>query len=227
MIKKLITKWKRLKLAKIKVRPILIIEGGDGTGKGTQLDLLHKYLKEQGIDSRFTREPGGTVIGEKIRELILDKDHMEMDDLTEAYLYASSRAQHVMELFKDVMNTETMLIVDRFYLSSIVYQGYARGQSVKLIKQLNKPILDNIGHENMVHFVLTLSAEEGIRRKRNQKELDRLELAGSTFHDKVREGYGKELKKNEFGNYYEIDANGSIDEVHQRIVNTLKKLKIV
>lgn len=214
------------KKTKTRMRTI-IIEGGDGVGKGSQLSLLLEYLKAHDIKSKFSREPGGTVIGEKIRDLILDVNHTEMDPLTEAYLYASSRAQHVMELFLSVINTDTLLVVDRFYLSSIVYQGHARGQDVELIKHINKPILEKIGHENMVHLVLTLSPEEGLKRKRNQMELDRLEMAGSDFHRKVAEGYRYELDKNEFGNYYEINANGSIEEVHLRIISLLKNLEII
>jgi len=102
-------------------------EGGDGAGKSTQINKLKEYCEKQGYDVVLTREPGGTDIGEKIRQIILDPENSKMADMTEAFLYAASRAQHVEEVIKPAIEAGRIVICDRFVDSSIAYQGYGRG----------------------------------------------------------------------------------------------------
>ena len=105
----------------------ITFEGGDGSGKSTQISILKESLIEKGYDVILTREPGGTDISEKIRELILDPENGEMEDITEAYLYAAARAQLVRQLIKPALEEGKVVICDRFVDSSIAYQGFGRG----------------------------------------------------------------------------------------------------
>ena len=110
-------------------------EGGDGSGKSTQIQILREFLEERGYDVILTREPGGTPISEKIRSIILDKANSEMDDMTEALLYAAARAQLVSQIIRPALEEGKVVICDRFVDSSMDYQAYARGlgDSVKTI----------------------------------------------------------------------------------------------
>lgn len=112
-------------------------EGPDGSGKSTQIEYLKTYFRERRIDCVFTREPGGTEIGEKLREVILDKSNNEMCDMTETLLYAASRAQHVCQLIGPALKEGKIVVCDRFMDSSIAYQGYGRqlGDKVRVINE--------------------------------------------------------------------------------------------
>lgn len=207
-------------------KKILVIEGNDGAGKGTLIAQLTDYFKSKGQDVILTREPGGTKISEKVRELLLSKDNMEMHDLTEAYGYAMARIQHVYEKLVPSYNSDELIICDRFALSSICYQGYGRMADVDVIKDLNRYALKEMS-DKMINVVLVVSPEIGIMRKKGQQELDRLELAGRTFHERVHDGYLKEIEKNEFGNYYKIDANGTADDTLRDVLTLLEELGYV
>ena len=115
----------------------ITFEGGDGSGKSTQFRLFAEYLRNRGFEVVTTREPGGTRISEKIRDLLLDPECTEMDNMTEALLFAASRAQHVEELIRPSVNAGKMVLCDRFVDSSIVYQGIGRGlgDSVRVINE--------------------------------------------------------------------------------------------
>ena len=115
----------------------ITFEGPDGSGKTTQIKRLKAFLEQNGIQVVLTREPGGTLIGEKIREIILDKDHIEMDNLTEALLYAASRAQHVAQVIRPNLDAGRTVICDRFMDSSLVYQGVGR-QLGSLVRTINE-----------------------------------------------------------------------------------------
>ena len=121
----------------------ITFEGCEGSGKSTQLSLFENYLKENNIDYIYTREPGGTKISEKIRNLILDVDNSEMTDECEALLYASSRIQHVKEKILPALKEGKLVICDRYIDSSLAYQGYARNLGIDFIKQINSFCFDN------------------------------------------------------------------------------------
>lgn len=198
----------------------ITIEGGDGSGKSTQIDLLTKYFKEHGREVLLTREPGGTVISEKIREVILDKDHMEMDDMTEALLYAASRAQHTAEFILPNINKGNIVICDRYVDSSVVYQGHARGLGIDDVETINAYATQ--GTKPDLTILLDLPADVGLARKKNQKALDRLELAADSFHVKVNEGY-KILAKRHPERILCVDATQSIEAIHQVITSAIEK----
>lgn len=198
----------------------ITIEGGDGSGKTTQIDLLMKYFDQEGFDVLLTREPGGTVISEKLREIILDKEHMEMADMTEALLYAAARAQHVHEFIIPNINKGKVVICDRFVDSSVVYQGYARELGIDTIETINE--FATLGLKPDLTILLDLPADIGLARKKNQKALDRLELAADAFHIKVNEGY-KILAHKHPERILAVDATQSIEAIHEIIIEAITK----
>ena len=115
----------------------ITIEGPDGSGKSTQIENIKKFFEDKNIEIVFTREPGGTAIGERIRELILDNSFSEMDSMTEAMLYAASRAQHVAQIIRPALEAGKVVVCDRFVDSSLAYQGYGRGLGEDVDPALN------------------------------------------------------------------------------------------
>ncbi|HEY8892969.1 MAG TPA: dTMP kinase [Clostridium sp.] len=201
---------------------LIALEGPDGSGKTTQIQLLENHLKELGYEVVRAREPGGTEISEKIREIILDNDNSDMSYMCEALLYAASRAQLVSEVIKPALKAGKIVICDRFVYSSMVYQGIGRGLGMDRIKSINEVALD--GLEADLIFMITIPYEEGLKRKKMQRTLDRLENSGNDFHKKVFEGYLDICEK--YDKIEVIDGNRNIDEIHKDIINTLKKIKL-
>ena len=201
---------------------LISFEGPDGSGKSTQLQMLKDYLSEKGHEVIFTREPGGTIISEKIREIILDNKNENMNAMCEALLYAASRAQLVSEIIKPALKAGKIVICDRFVHSSIVYQGIGRELGVERIKSINDAALD--GLEVDLIFMLSISYEEGLMRKEKQRALDRLENSGDDFHKRVFDGYMKIGKA--YKNIINIDANRDKSIISKEIIKILEsKLK--
>ena len=199
----------------------ITIEGTDGSGKSTQTELLMDYLKEKGVDVIFTREPGGTKISEKIREIILDVDNSEMTGITEALLYAAARSQHVEEKIIPALEAGKIIICDRFVDSSAAYQGAARGLGVQRIMDINREALHGIMPDMTLFF--DLSPEKGILRKKNERALDRLEKEKMDFHKKVYEGY-RALCEACPERICSIDADRSIEDVHRDVIGAIDGL---
>lgn len=199
----------------------ITIEGADGSGKTTQIELLKKYFEKKSQLVIFTREPGGTVISEAIREIILDKRYMEMSDTTESLLYAAARAQHVEQLIKPALQEGKIIICDRYVDSSIVYQGIARGIGIDEIIMINNYAIRGLQPD--LTIILDLDEDTSINRKNKQKELDRLELQKVEFHKKVVEGY--RLLANKYSDRIcLIDAAQSIENIHQKIIKVIEEL---
>lgn len=158
-------------------------EGNDGSGKSTQAKELARRLSQNGYDVLLTREPGGTAIGERIRELLLTREHDEMDKLTEAQLYAAARAQHVRQVIKPALEAGKLVISDRYVDSSLAYQGAGRGLGIELVRAINAPAVGSCMPDTTVF--LRLHPEEGIYRAVRRREADRLEAAGEQFHQAV------------------------------------------
>lgn len=198
------------------------MEGPDGSGKSTQIELLKAYLKKKGYDEIIiTREPGGTVISEAIRGIILNKDFSEMSYMTEALLYASARAQLVSQVIKPALEAGKAVISDRFVDSSAVYQGMARGLGVEKVYNINSYAIQGIMPQLTIH--MDLPAKVGISRKKNQAELDRMELETIEFHEKVAEGY-RELARRSPDRIKSIDATQDIQTIHEIIVKYVEEL---
>ena len=199
------------------------MEGPDGSGKSTQLELIKKYLEEKGYEIIITREPGGTRISEAVREIILNKEYTEMGYMTEALLYASARAQLVTEVIKPAIESGKAVISDRFVDSSAVYQGMARGLGVENVYKINEFAIQGMMPDLTIH--LDLPAKVGISRKKDQKELDRMEMETLDFHEKVAEGYRK-LASLAPDRIYTIDATQSVETINKLIIEKIEsKLK--
>ena len=194
------------------------IEGPDGSGKSTQIEVLRKYFEKQGIDVLLTREPGGTPISEKIREIILDKNNMEMDDMTEALLYAASRAQHVAEVIKPALAAGKIVICDRFIDSSIAYQGYGRelGDCVRVINEYAVR-----GCMPDMTFLMKIDPKVG-KERISESEQDRLEQEKLDFHRRVFDGYIEMEER--FDRIIGIDAERSIDEISADIISHIERI---
>ncbi len=201
---------------------LIALEGPDGSGKTTQIELLEKHLKQSGHEVVRTREPGGTVISEKIREIILDNDNSNMSYMCEALLYAASRAQLVNEVIKPALKSGKIVICDRCVYSSMVYQGIGRGLGIETIRGINEAALN--GLEADLIFMITIPYEEGLKRKEKQRTLDRLENGGNEFHKKVFEGYLDICKR--YDKIEVIDGNRNVHEIHKDIISAITKIKL-
>lgn len=198
----------------------IVMEGPDGSGKTTQINLLKEYLEEAGYECLITREPGGTVIGEEVRQLILNPEHKEMSPVTEMLLYAASRAQLVHEVIGPALEEGKIVISDRFVDSSIVYQGIARKLGISTVSAVNAPGIGIYRPDGI--FFIDLSEAEGLRRKKEQKNLDRMEQEGIDFHHMVSEGYRKVLSGRP--EVMKIDGGRSIDTIQKKIRNYVDEL---
>lgn len=196
------------------------MEGPDGAGKSTQIEMLRKYLEDKGYEIVITREPGGTVISEAIREVILNKEYKEMCPNTELLLYAAARAQLVSEVIRPALEAGKAVICDRFLESSVVYQGIARGLGIERVYAVNDYALE--GLRPHLTILLDLDAKEGLRRKKQQAELDRMEAEGLEFHQKVAEGY-RILAGREPERIMKISATLPKEDIHAKIVLAIEE----
>lgn len=171
----------------------ITVEGGDGAGKSTQLANIKDYMEQRGIRAIFTREPGGTEIAEKIREIILDPQNEGMEDLTEALLYAASRAEHVRKVIAPALEDGITVVCDRFVDSSIAYQGYGRELGA-IVETINAPAVN--GYIPDLTIFLDLDPEVAMNRISNRGH-DRLETEGASFHERVHQGYLDMIAKDE------------------------------
>ena len=191
---------------------LISIEGPEGAGKSSVLEALLPRLEKAGIAYITTREPGGVEIAEKIREVILDPSHTEMDPKTELLLYIASRRQHLAERVLPALEAGKLVIMDRFIDSSVAYQGFGRGLAVADIEWLNQFATDGLKPNRTFYF--DIDVEEGLARisKRASREVNRLDLEGLSLHQKVRQGYLAILEK-EPQRVVKIDASQSFDKV--------------
>ena len=202
----------------------ITVEGCEGVGKSTLLSGLKKYLSERGIDAVFTREPGGTEVAEKIREVILDASNSAMTDKAELLLYASARAQHTEEKILPAVREGKLVICDRYSDSTLAYQGYARGIDKALIRSLNS--VAECGVKIDATLFLDLDPEKGFLRKGGADKSDRLEKETRAFHKRVYGGF-KEIATLEPDRVVSIDASKSAEEVLSSVIEELAKRGIV
>jgi dTMP kinase len=197
----------------------ITFEGSDGSGKSTQIELLAEYLESIGENAFITREPGGTKIGDKIREILLDPSNSEMDDRTEMFLYAASRTQHVSEVIRPALDAGKMVISDRFVDSSYVYQGGARGLG-EAVTEVNKYAIDGCMPD--VTFLLLLDPEISQQRMLGRSQ-DRIEAEGISYQSKVTEAY-RSLAAKYPDRMVVIDASMSVDDIHAVIKGKVEDL---
>lgn len=199
----------------------ITLEGPDGSGKSTITRLLTTYLKEKGYDIVVTREPGGTDISEDIRKIILDNKNVKMSPVTEALLYAASRAQHVYEKILPSIKENKIVICERFVHSSLVYQGIGRELGIENVRKINDFATQGLKPDLTLFF--KVNPAKGLNRKRRRNRGDRLEMEDISFHEKVYEGY-LELIKMYPDDIKVIDANQSKHYVFQQVKDEIDKL---
>ena len=191
---------------------LVSLEGPEGAGKTSVLEALIPILEDSGVEVLTTREPGGVLIGEKIREVILDPSHTEMDPKTELLLYIASRRQHLVEKVLPALAAGKLVIMDRFIDSSVAYQGFGRGLDIDAIDWLNEFATDGLKPDLTLYF--DIEVEEGLARiaANSNREVNRLDMEGLDLHRKVRQGYLSLLERE--GNRIEkIDASLPLDQV--------------
>lgn len=201
------------------MKNFIVFEGIDGSGKGTQIEMLKKYLAETNQPAVFTREPGGGKISEDIRKVIKDKENMQMTDLCELLLFEAARNQHLHDVV--LPNKDKIVVSDRYYFSTIAYQGYGRNIDLDVVNLANKIAIDGVEPECVVY----LDVPPDIGEKRNSSladKSDRIEIAGNSFMSKVYYGYKKCIESNP-KKWIVLDGTKSPDEVFQ---NLLKGLRI-
>lgn len=200
----------------------ITVEGLDGSGKSTQINLLNKYLIRCKYNVILTREPGGTAISEKIRKILLDSDNINMSSITEMLLYASSRAQLIAEVVEPSVRAGKIVICDRFLDSSLVYQGFGRGIETDVVESVNKIAVNGVNPD--ITFFFDVNPEEALKRI-PQKIADRIEKENFEFHKRVYNGY-KMLASMYPQRIKTIDSTKPVNEIFSKVKCYIEKLLV-
>jgi dTMP kinase len=201
----------------------ITFEGPEGAGKTTQINLIKRYLEDRGRLCFLTREPGGTEIGEKIRQIVkYHNSDKPVYDETELLLFAASRAQHVKELILPALERGIIVLCDRFYDSTTAYQGYARKIDLDFVNKLNDFATKNCKPDLTV--LMDLDPEDGFKRASTRQETlfkeDRIEAEHIDFHKKVRDGF-LQIAANEPERVKIVQAKDEIENVHKKILELI------
>ncbi len=204
----------------------ITLEGGEGCGKSTQAKRLKEALEASGVETVFTREPGGTPLAEEIRRLIKDQDEDAPCAASELLLFLAARAQLVRKVIRPALERGAWVVSDRFSDSTFAYQGYGRGIDLKLLETANGFACDDLKPD--LTLLLDVSPEVARVRMRGREaatatEADRIERAGEDFHRRLREGF-LELARREKDRIVVIDANDSVEEVWNEVWKSLKRI---
>ncbi len=201
----------------------ITFEGGEGSGKTTQIKLFAESLRRIGYDVVETRDPGGTAIGDEIRHILLDKNNGLMSEITEMMLYNASRAQLIDEVILPNLLAKKIVLCDRFYDSTYAYQGYGRGIDMDMLRTITG--LATNGLSPHLTFMLDIPVKTGLARRKNSKDTNRMDLQTVAFHQRVRDGYYK-LAKQEQKRWVIVDADQSIEAVHNELMMQWKERKM-
>ncbi len=198
----------------------ITFEGLDGCGKTTQATLLVDRLKALGKEVVFLREPGGTAVSEKIRNILLDKQHLELKQKTELFLFSAARTQLVDEVIRPALRGGKAVICDRFYDSTTAYQGYGRGLNLDEVKSIN--MIATSGTTPDLTVLVDVALEEIQRRRSTGIANDRMETSGIEFYKRVREGYCA-LAATEPKRIAVISGMRSVEEIHNEIWSIVQR----
>ena len=190
----------------------ITFEGGEGAGKSTQVKLLAEYLRGQGEKVVITREPGGTPYGEEIRKLLLGHDGW--DGLSEVLLNFAARNEHVKKVIRPALASGEWVLCDRFFDSTIVYQGYGQGIELAKIEEIKIAVLGDFAPD--LTFVLDIEVDAALKRATDHNRYEKMGLA---FHKKIRDGFLEVAKAGE--RFVVIDATKNVNEVHQQIIKNI------
>jgi dTMP kinase len=194
----------------------IVLDGPDGCGKSTQAELLVKWLIEQGVAVSKFRDPGDTAIGEKIREILLNPEHLAMNTQTEVLLYMAARVQLWTEKIAPALNKNRCVVLDRWLSSTCAYQGFAGGFGVEKILKVAGDCLERVWPDLTIILDIDQSGAIG----RMNRKLDRMESKGIEYHKKVREGFLS--LANGRGDFYVVDASREIEAVHKKIIQQIE-----
>lgn len=205
----------------MKIGLLISFEGTDGCGKSTQIRLLSEYLKSKGREVVVSREPGGCKVGEKIRNILLNAENVEISPMCELFLYEAARAQHMTEVIEPALNEGKIVILDRFIDSTFAYQGYGRELGEECVDTFNKFAIN--GRYPDMTLMLTLTAKDAFKRKGGNDKKDRMEMAGDDFFKRVDTGL-KRASEKFCDRIIKVNADGSCDETHKKICNLVDKI---
>ena len=206
----------------------ITFEGGDGSGKTTQVQTLERYFSQRGQSCQSTREPGGTSIGELLRRVLLETGNRRITSETELFLYLADRAQHIHEIIVPALQQGKIVLCDRYTDSTLAYQGYGRGIDLQLLRRLNELVSQGIKPD--LTLLLDCPVEIGLFRTAQRRSQigvesseDRFEREKLEFHERVRKGF-LELARAEPDRFRIINAAGSSEAVAEAIKNTIDEL---
>ena len=201
----------------------ITFEGAEGSGKSTQINILSEHLNEKKIDHIITREPGGTALAEKLREIVVCENHDSIDAITEYLLFSAARRDHIQKVIKPALTQGKWVICDRFYDSSLVYQGYAQNVSIDFLDTIYNHITEGKIKPDLT-FIFNIDFKIGLDRTKSRLNNDeiRFEKKGELFHQKIQNGFIKLIKDNP-NRCISIDAELKINEVSQNILSNIKK----
>jgi dTMP kinase len=194
------------------------LEGPEGSGKSTQARLLAEYLKSCGEDVLLTREPGGTVIGDQIREILHSLANTAMAPAAELLLYSAARAQIVAEVIRPALEADKIVLSDRYSDSTVAYQGYGRQLDLELVKRITEFATGGLKPD--LTFYIDVTVDQGLQRRKEGhtrgEEWNRMDSLSREFYDRVRAGY-LEMMREEPGRWAQIDGSEEIDLVQDEL----------
>lgn len=203
----------------------ITFEGIEGSGKTTQIQMLSNHLEERGIDHLLTREPGGTPIGDQIRKLVLSPANAAMTPTCELLLYGAARAQHIEQVIRPALLLGRLVLCDRFSDATFAYQGHGRGIRLDLIDALHG--LETLALRPDLTLLFDIEPGRALERARDRdrggsRDETRFEQEDLEFHERVRAGY-LEMAHQEPGRFVILDARGSVEEIHLRVVEAVTR----
>jgi len=203
----------------------ITFEGIEGSGKSTQCKLIQNYLEEKGIKTVLSSEPGGTEIGQKLRQIILDDESKNITAETELLLYMADRAHHLHTLIKPALNKGKFVILDRYHDSSIAYQQYGRGVNPEILKFIFDKVIFGLTPD--ITFLINISVETSMERVNKRGKLDkasinRFEKEHYDFHKKIRQGFLTIAKQEK--RFVVVDGEMEIEKVFEQVKKKIKKI---
>lgn len=195
---------------------LVSIEGLEGSGKSTLADLLKSHYKSKGVKVLVSREPGGLPLGERIRDILVNE---KMDPMTELLLFMACRNEHIEEVIKPELEKGTLVIIDRFYHSSLAMQGVARGLGLETVRDMHKPLLKDLNLDLAIY--LDIQPTKGLARKLEQNEINKFELESLSFHKQVEIAYKHLIKQ---GELERIDADRTMGKILKDSVKLIDNL---
>jgi dTMP kinase len=196
----------------------IVLDGPDGSGKSTQAGLLVNWLEGQGVPTSRFRDPGDTDIGEKIREILLNPEHLAMDTRTELLLYMAARAQLWTEKISPALQSKQCVVLDRWLSSTCAYQGFAGGFGIDKVIKIATDCLERVWPDLTIMLDVDIKTAAG----RLNRQLDRMEAKGDGYHQKVRQGFLRLAEGYE--NIQIVDATAGIETVQKNILQLISKV---